>query len=260
MIGRILGIIVILIGIAGLILPVLPGIILIIAGALLLAGEDHARIRSLEPERFPDIVAPLYDRFAGQLLAPAHRVILDECPAGSHGLVLDIGSGPGTIALGIAEKSPDAELLGIDLSPKMVEIARKKGSLAGRRARFEVMDANALSLPDASASFIISSFALHHWKDPVRVLNEIHRCLRPGCEAWIYDGNGSATDTEIRSTVKRTGGIFPPVSLVRIILKLHGFTAEEYSGLITDTIARSAFKTASFETRPLMMRIRLVKE
>jgi SAM-dependent methyltransferase len=42
-------------------------------------------------------------------------------------------------------------------------------------------------------NMIVSTGSLYHWKIPLKVLNEIYRCLRPGGNVWIYDGYAEAT-------------------------------------------------------------------
>lgn len=77
------------------------------------------------------------------------------------------------------------------------------------------------------------------------MLNEIYRCLRPGGNAWIYDGYAEATLEDLKREITRKWGIFPPYYLLQKILLIHGFTAQEYQTKIKDLIAKSAFKRAN---------------
>jgi len=72
--------------------------------------------------------------------------------------VLDLGTGTGVVALALAERYPEAEVVGIDLSPGMIEEARIKvpTDLAGR-LRFEVGDASALACPDGDFDLVVLS-------------------------------------------------------------------------------------------------------
>jgi SAM-dependent methyltransferase len=102
--------------------------------------------------------------------------------------VLDIGSGPGTITLGLAEAVAPGEAVGVDIQESMVERAR---SLAAERrvanVRFERADAYELPFPDSSYDAALEHHVLMHLADPVRALREVRRVLRPGCVLALRD-------------------------------------------------------------------------
>jgi len=72
--------------------------------------------------------------------------------------VLDLGTGTGVVALALGERYPQAEVVGIDLSPAMIEEARRRlpAELAGR-VSFEVGDASALDWPDGAFDLVVLS-------------------------------------------------------------------------------------------------------
>jgi SAM-dependent methyltransferase len=103
--------------------------------------------------------------------------------------VLEIGPGPGHLAVELAQLAPHVHVTGVDISPDMVERATSlasRGGVAGR-AEFRVGDVAALPFPDASFDVVVSTFSLHHWPNPAAGLAEIHRVLRPGGVARVYD-------------------------------------------------------------------------
>ena len=55
------------------------------------------------------------------------------------------------------------------------------------RIAFQNGDAAHVPLPDASLDLVVSTFSLHHWRDPVAVLDEIARVLRPGGAFLVFD-------------------------------------------------------------------------
>ncbi|MFG1963004.1 class I SAM-dependent methyltransferase [Nonomuraea sp. NPDC049028] len=94
--------------------------------------------------------------------------------------VLDLGTGYGEPALSLARAvGPDGAVTGIDLSPRMIELARRRG--AGMpNVEFLVGDFDALPRPDASADAVIARFALMFTPDRLRTFREILRVLVPG--------------------------------------------------------------------------------
>jgi len=120
----------------------------------------------------------LYDHLARQVAA-SHQV----------GTVLDVGSGPGWLDIRLAQLAPDLSIVGVDIDPEMVSRASAHADLAGvdDRLRFRVADSRKLPFDDGEFDLVISSFAAHHWEDASRGMGEIHRVLKPGGEARIYD-------------------------------------------------------------------------
>lgn len=96
------------------------------------------------------------------------------------GTALDVGAGPGQATLEIAERRPGLRIVGMDLAAHMATQARREAARSGRngRALWLQADGHELPLPDDSVDLVMSSFALHHWEDPLLVLNEMARVLR----------------------------------------------------------------------------------
>ena len=105
------------------------------------------------------------------------------------GDILDLGTGPGYLPIEIVKRAPAINIIGVDLSRKLIQMARANASNAGlsRQLRFEVGNSARLHFDNASFDMVISTGMLHSLKRPVAVLKEIHRVLKPGAEAWIYD-------------------------------------------------------------------------
>ena len=80
-------------------------------------------------------------------------------------------------------------LTGADISDAMVERAARRAAGAGlsERVRFKVGDVAAMPLPTGEFDGVVSTLSLHHWPELTHGLAEIHRVLKPGGEARIYD-------------------------------------------------------------------------
>lgn len=102
--------------------------------------------------------------------------------------VLDVGSGPGSITVGLAEAVAPGEVVGIDMQQSQVErasaLAAERGVL---NARFEVGDAYRLPFPDRSFDAAFASAVFFHLNKPARALVEMRRVLRPGGIVGVRD-------------------------------------------------------------------------
>jgi ubiquinone/menaquinone biosynthesis C-methylase UbiE len=103
--------------------------------------------------------------------------------------VLEIGPGPGGLAVELARRHAGLRLTGLDIDPAMVERAavRARREALDERLAFVVGDVAALPFPDASFDLVTSSFSVHHWPDAAAGFAEIRRVLRPGGRVIVYD-------------------------------------------------------------------------
>ncbi|MYE02443.1 MAG: methyltransferase domain-containing protein [Alphaproteobacteria bacterium] len=100
------------------------------------------------------------------------------------GRVLDVACGPGAVVAALAGRAREA--VGLDAVPAMLERARRRCEAAAlSNARFEQGRAEALPFDAASFDAVVTRIALHHCVDPVPVLAEMFRVLRPGGRAAI---------------------------------------------------------------------------
>lgn len=106
-----------------------------------------------------------------------------------QGNMLDLGTGPGYLPIEIVKRAPKINIFGVDLSRKLINMARVNARKAGLSSQlsFEVGNSSRLHFDDAVFDMVISTGMLHSLKRPVNVLIEIKRVLKPGADAWIYD-------------------------------------------------------------------------
>lgn len=105
------------------------------------------------------------------------------------GTLVDIGCGSGNLIIQIAESFPDLNLIGIDISSEILEFAKKRAldRGLGKRIEFKIGNVEKLPFSNESIDFIISTLSLHHWVNPVKVFNEIHRVLKRDGTSLIFD-------------------------------------------------------------------------
>jgi SAM-dependent methyltransferase len=169
-----------------LVLITLLGSVVLLRGRLRdSAGRILANVRAFD---LPS--AAMYDALVASVLEGFYaRAASEVAAAHPGGNVLEVGSGPGRLAVQLAREAPDTTLTGVDISDAMVERAARRAAGAGlsERVRFEVGDVGALPLADQEFDGVMSTLSLHHWPDPARGLAEIYRVLKPDGEARIYD-------------------------------------------------------------------------
>ena len=116
---------------------------------------------------------------------PGHRQLVkrvaDELAnvVAPPGPVADLGCGPGAHALALARRGYD--VVGVDGSRRMVEVARTRAARDEVDATFDVHDVSApLRFADASLGGVLAILVVQHLPHPAAFIAEIRRCLRPG--------------------------------------------------------------------------------
>jgi demethylmenaquinone methyltransferase/2-methoxy-6-polyprenyl-1,4-benzoquinol methylase len=135
------------------------------------------------------LLSPIYDGFYRVLPLDPHGEIARRMPSDAH-RVLDLCTGTALVPARIAPARPDAFVVGLDLSPEMLERGRAK--LARRRvANAALVRADAGILPFAHETFdtVTVSYGLHELPTAVRrrAVDEIRRVLRPGGRLIVAD-------------------------------------------------------------------------
>ncbi len=195
-----------------------------------------------KPESIPTPGAIFYNATVAKVLRkPETKIANDIVAKMGKGTVLDLGSGTGYLAIEIAGRSPGLHVCGIDLSRRMIKIARRHAKGVDN-AQFVFGNAVRLPFRDKSIDLVVSTGALHHWRAPRLVFDECYRVLKTGGEAWIYDGCPEVfRDKAARRKLYEEYGFLigrfgPRVST------LHGFTREEYETEIKGVLEQTPFK------------------
>ena len=105
--------------------------------------------------------------------------------------ILDLGCGTGSTTLMLKQAFPQAQVMGLDLSPYMLVMAEHKAKAAGLTIQWRHGNAEETGLPDASFDLVTASLLFHETPSAVAkaILRESFRLLIPGGEVLILDGN-----------------------------------------------------------------------
>ena len=134
--------------------------------------------------------ARLYDFFFGPVIRRSDGEILARAGVGPGDRVLDVGTGPGYLALAAARLvAPGGAAVGIDASPEMVARARLRAARREAAVDYRVAAAEALPFEDGAFDVVVSRLVLHHLPGYVqrRALGEMARVLRPGGRLVVVD-------------------------------------------------------------------------
>lgn len=98
--------------------------------------------------------------------------------------LLDAGCGPAPMLSLLSEKYPDRHYTGLDLTPAMIEQAKKKNL---PNTTLVVGDCENFPFEDNSFDAISCSQSFHHYPNPQAFFNSVKRCLRPGGRLILRD-------------------------------------------------------------------------
>jgi len=117
--------------------------------------------------------------YAGKLAAQGFK----------QGKIIDVGCGFGATNLVLAERFVDSEIVGIDLSEPLLQLAGTTAESKGLsgRVRFEKADVQEIPFADNTFDVAINVNMVHLVEEPIKMLNEIERILLPGGHLFIAD-------------------------------------------------------------------------
>ena len=147
-------------------------------------SETHSKSIEESWERLREVFDTWAEQDSGMGMEESHRhlglAIGHEVPAGESDTILDLSCGTGWFARHLAaEVVPNGHVVGIDLSPKMIEQARESSGEFSN-IRFEVARAEKLPLEDGSIDHVVSIESFYYYPDQVAAGHEIFRVLKPG--------------------------------------------------------------------------------
>ena len=137
------------------------------------------------------VLTPIYDLLCSVigLGERLRRFETARLPANVNGSVLEVGCGTAQLLERVGRRFPDAWLVGSDVDPQILDLARERVDRAGLRACFVTAAAEELPLASASCDLVLSSLMLHHLPTDAKraALREWHRVLKPTGELLLFD-------------------------------------------------------------------------
>jgi SAM-dependent methyltransferase len=171
-----------------------------------LSTSDAERLRSFERQGH-DALALSYQEFFTPVTALAADPLLDavRLRPGIH--LLDVATGPGALAAKAASRG--ARVVGVDLSPRMLELARRSSPAVD----FREADVEHLPFADATFDAVICSFGLGHFPRPEAAVADCVRTLNPGGRmafSWWDDPARQRIQGIFRETIAELAITLPP--------------------------------------------------
>lgn len=171
------------------------------------------------------------------------------------GLVLEIGPGPGYGAIELAKLLEGVQIVCLDASKTMIEIAsgHVEDEGLGGRITFQEGVAHRLPFPDGHFDLVVSSGSLHEWREAPRAFQEMHRVLKSGGRVRVEDLRRDA-DREAVDDLAR--GI--PSALMRWGLR-HS-VAEAYTRpRLVELLSQTPWSEYEIAESPLELSVTLLK-
>jgi ubiquinone/menaquinone biosynthesis C-methylase UbiE len=138
-----------------------------------------------------NLLTPLYDLVMQLTMREStfKRRLVEQMRLEKSHRVLDLGCGTATLAILIKRTYPEVEIIGLDIDPKILDIAKSKAKKAGVGIKLEQGSAFELPYPDNSFDRVVSSLVIHHLthENKVRTFREVFRVLKPGGELHAAD-------------------------------------------------------------------------
>jgi len=157
-----------------------------------MSNDPYAATDKLDESLLQVVITRLETRGRHPLFERMLQDYLDAMQIDEAKTVLDIGCGTGVAARAIARRRGfSGRVLGIDLSPGLAQKATELAADEGleKRVEFRSGDSRKLDLVDGTFDAVVAHTLLSHVDDPLSVVKEAARLVRPGGMIGIFDGD-----------------------------------------------------------------------
>jgi ubiquinone/menaquinone biosynthesis C-methylase UbiE len=166
-----------------------------------LSSNEAERLRAIERQGH-DALANSYHAFFAAVTALATEPLFDQVHLHPGIRLLDVASGPGAVAADAAKRG--ARSVGVDLSPRMVELAQRLHPTI----EYREADVEHLPFPDHAFDAVVCAFGLGHFPRPGLAVAECVRTLSPGGRiafAWWDDPSRQRIQGIFRDAIAEVG-------------------------------------------------------
>ncbi|MFW9852420.1 MAG: class I SAM-dependent methyltransferase [Candidatus Thorarchaeota archaeon] len=153
--------------------------------------------------RMPKFAVRLYDGMMKKkpLIQQRVEIAQELLKYINKGKLLDVGTGHGRLLLELSNMNEDIQLFGLDISEKMIELAKKNLS----RFSIELKCGNITEAPyeDNFFNIVTCTGSFYLWDDPVKALNEIYRILISKGKFILFETHNEFDIKKLQSLVKQ---------------------------------------------------------
>lgn len=152
--------------------------------------------------KLPGFAANFYDflTMGNAIKLQSHEIAEFLTSKTDNGKLLDVGTGPGRLLVNISKINPQIELYGFDISEAMLKTARK--NLHGMDVELKQGNIEKTQYNNEFFDIITCTGSFYLWNHPVQCLNEIHRILKQGKSAYLFETYKDHDDKEFRQALK----------------------------------------------------------
>ncbi|MDF1537952.1 MAG: methyltransferase domain-containing protein [Candidatus Thorarchaeota archaeon] len=216
--------------------------------------------------KFPKIAASIYDMMMSSEATKRQVTEIAEFLTTqlASGKLLDIGFGPGKLLVEIHRLKPTLELYGLDISSSMLAQARK--NLGNIQANLYLGKIQETDFESDFFDIISCTGSFYLWNEPAIGIDEIHRLLKRGQSAYLFetyrDIDSERFESALKENLEREGFLRKRISpqFLRKQIRMT-YTREEMKMIFEETMFGSSFhmQEVKIANLPIWVRIELTK-